>query len=153
MAFETKNQDILEKIDLHNRLRIGAAAPEITWKDGDMVKKLSKMNDAENYLLVFWSSSCSHCLRELPALHNKLKNNNTIKVVAVGLEEEDVYWKQESGKMANFEHAIALGKWENEYAKLYDIHQTPTYFILDQDKRIIAKPEDDIGVIEFLESN
>lgn len=154
LAFETKNQDILEKIDLHNRLRIGAAAPEITWKDGDLVKRLSDMNDAENYVLVFWSSSCSHCLRELPALHDKLKNNNTIKVVAVGLEEEeDVYWKQESGKMTNFEHAIALGKWENEYAKLYDIHQTPTYFILDRDKRIIAKPEDDKGVIEFLESN
>jgi len=153
LANETKNQDILAKIELHNRLRFGAIAPEITWKDGDSVQKLSEMEDAENYALIFWSSSCSHCLRELPALHSKLKNNESVRVVAIGLEDEDSIWKQESSRMPHFEHVIALGKWESEYAKLYDIHQTPTYFILDKDKRIIAKPEDDVSVIKFLESN
>ncbi len=153
LANETKNQDIIDKIELHSRLRFGATAPEITWKDGDSGQKLSEMEDAENYTLIFWSSSCSHCLRELPALHSKLKNNESVKVVAIGLEDEDITWKQESARMPHFEHVIALGKWESEYAKLYDIHQTPSYFILDKDKRIIAKPEDDVAVIKFLESN
>ena len=150
---ETKNQDIIDKIEMHNRLRFGATAPEITWKDGDSVQKLSDMEAAENYVLIFWSSSCSHCLRELPALHSKLKNNESVKVVAIGLEDEDITWKQESVRMPHFKHVIALGKWESKYAKLYDIHQTPSYFILDKDKRIIAKPEDDVTVIKFLRSN
>jgi thiol-disulfide isomerase/thioredoxin len=111
------------------------------------------MEGNENYVLVFWSSTCGHCLRELPALHKRLKNNTSIKVIAIGLEDDDIYWKMESEKLEDFEHAIALGKWDSEYADLYGIVSTPSYFILDKDKHIIAKPENDKGVIEFLEKN
>jgi len=150
LATKTDNQEILDKIEIYNRLRIGAVAPEIRWeKDGDG-KKLSSMGDAENYLLIFWSSTCSHCLKELPALHKRLEKNSNIKVIAVGLENDTLSWKKEVAKLPGFEHAIALGKWESEYAKLYDIHATPSYFILDSDKHIIAKPENDKEVVEFL---
>ena len=148
-AAET-NQEIMDKIAVYNRLRLGAIAPEITWKKGDTVEKLSNLDGAKNYILVFWSSTCGHCLKELPALHKKLKESLDIKVIAVGLEDDDLYWKIESEKLETFEHAIAMGKWESEYAKLYDIHATPSYFILDANKHIIAKPETDIEVVEFL---
>jgi len=72
-------------------------------------------------------------------------------VIAVGLEDNEMTWRLESEKLSNFEHAIALGKWESSYANLYDVHATPAYFILDSDKRIIAKPESDKDVVEFLE--
>lgn len=153
LATEAGNQEIVNQIEVHNRLRLGAIAPEIKWQKSSVQSSLSSLIGAENYIIVFWSSTCSHCLRELPALHSKLKNNQNVKVVAVGLEDDDITWEQESARMPHFEHAIALGKWESEYAKLYDIHQTPTYFILDTDKRFIAKPEDDVAVIKFLESN
>ena len=148
-AAET-NQEIMDKIAIYNRLRIGTSAPDITWKKGDSVEKLSNLNGAKNYVLVFWSSTCGHCLKELPALHKKLKENSDIQVIAVGLEDDVLSWKIESEKLETFEHAIALGKWESEYAKLYDIHATPSYFILDADKHIIAKPETDIEVVNFL---
>lgn len=148
-AAET-NQEIMDKIAVYNRLRLGAIAPEITWKKGDTVEKLSNLDGAKNYILVFWSSTCGHCLKELPALHKKLKESLDIKVIAVGLEDDDLYWKIESEKLETFEHAIAMGKWESEYAKLYDIHATPSYFILDANKHIIAKPETDIEVVDFL---
>lgn len=152
-ASTPENQIIVDDIELQNRLRIGAVAPEITWKDGANLRSLSKMEGNENYVLVFWSSTCGHCLRELPALHKRLKNNTSIKVIAIGLEDDDIYWKMESEKLEDFEHAIALGKWDSEYADLYGIVSTPSYFILDKDKHIIAKPENDKGVIEFLEKN
>jgi len=144
------NIEIINKIEIYNRLRLGAVAPEISWKKNGASEKLSKLNGAKNYVLVFWSSTCGHCLKELPALHKKLIENPDIKVIAVGLEDDDLSWKIESDKLEAFEHAIALGKWESEYAKLYDIHATPSYFILDADKHIIAKPETDIAVVEFL---
>lgn len=146
------NKDIVDKIEIYNRLRIGVTAPEITWQKGSQNKKLSALQGAENYVLIFWSSTCGHCLNELPALHKELKENNNVKVVAVGLENDDSTWIIESGRLPNFEHAIALGKWDSEYAELYDIHATPTYYILDMDKKIIAKPETDKEVVEFLKN-
>ena len=152
LATEAGNQEIVAQIEVHNRLRLGAIAPNIKWGKSPDEHELSMLEGAENYVLVFWSSTCSHCLRELPALHDELKNNENVKVVAVGLEDDDITWKQESARMPHFEHAIALGKWDSEYADLYAIDQTPTYFILDKDKKIIAKPENDKEIVEFLEN-
>jgi thiol-disulfide isomerase/thioredoxin len=147
------NKDIIKEIEVSTRLRIGAFAPELKWKEGDKNTSLSGLEEAKNYVLVFWSSTCGHCLKELPQLHKELKENNTIKVVAVGLENDEDSWNTESAKLDHFHHAIALGKWDSEYADLYDIHATPSYFILDADKKIIAKPETDKEVVEFLKSN
>lgn len=147
------NKEIIKEIEVHRRLRIGVTAPELKWKEGDKNATLSGLEAAENYVLVFWSSTCGHCLKELPQLHKELKENSTIKVVAVGLENDEYSWNTESAKLDHFHHAIALGKWDSEYADLYDIHATPSYFILDADKKIIAKPETDKEVIEFLKRN
>lgn len=140
------NKEIITNIETYNRLHLGAIAPEMTWKNGS----ISTLKGAKNYILVFWSSTCGHCLKELPALHKELSGNTNIKVVAIGLEDNDTYWNIESAKLPNFEHAIALGKWDSEYAALYNIQSTPSYFILDADKHIIAKPETDKDVVRFL---
>ncbi len=153
LAEGTNHQNVIDEIDIHNRLRLGAIAPEIEWRDGNTNKKLSDLNGSEYYMLVFWSSTCGHCLRDLPELYEGLNQRSNLIVVALGLEDDDVRWKIESAKFENFEHVLALGKWENEYAKLYDIGKTPTYFVLDKEKRIIAKLEDSNAVIRFLEEN
>lgn len=146
----TNNQKAISEIELNNRLRIGAIAPEITWKEGGTTKKLSTLSGAENYILIFWSSTCSHCLKEIPPLHEELKNYPATKVIAVGIEDNETTWKPESAKFPNFHHVLALGRWESEYADLYDIHKTPTFYLLDRNKRIIAKPESDREIVEFL---
>lgn len=151
LADATNNQKIMGEIETHNRLRIGAKAPELSWKNGNTVKRLDDLKGFENYIVIFWSSTCSHCLKELPALHQELKKNEAVQVIAVGLEDDDLTWRLESEKLGDFEHAIGLGKWESNFAKLYDIHATPTYFILNADKQIIAKPEGDRKVVEFFE--
>ncbi len=153
LAEDLGKKDIVEEIELHNRLRIGAIAPEISWKEENGTKKLSALEGSKNYILVFWSSTCSHCLKELPALHKELKKNENTTVIAVGMEDDSTTWSIEKVKLPNFKHAIALGKWESNYAKLYAINQTPTYFILDSNKRFIAKPENDKQVVEYLNKN
>ncbi|MBU2997770.1 TlpA family protein disulfide reductase [Cellulophaga baltica] len=151
LAVKTENIEIKAAIEAHNRLRLGEIAPEITWKSDKIAKKLSTLEGATNYVLIFWSSTCGHCLKELPALHKELKDKSGIKVVAVGLEDGTDTWDTAIAKLTAFEHAISLGKWDSTYAALYDIHATPTYYVLDKDKKIIAKPEDDKAVVEFLD--
>lgn len=152
LAEETNNLESKTTIETYNRLRFGEIAPEIVWNDSINKKELSTLEPAENYILIFWSSTCGHCLNELPALHKKLKENTTIKIIAIGLEDNSENWKIESKNLPDFEHVISLGKWDSEYADLYDIHSTPVYFVLDKDKRIIAKSENYKKVVEFLEN-
>ncbi len=152
LASQNGGQALIDEIELTSRLRIGALSPEITWIQDDKTSTLYGLEGVDHYVLVFWSSTCSHCLKELPILHKELMNYENIKVVAVGLEDDDTNWKQEIMNLPSFEHAIALGKWESDYAQLFGIKQTPTYFILDTNKRFVANPEDDKDVLKFLEN-
>ncbi len=51
LADSTNNQKIMGEIEIHNRLRIGAKAPELSWKDGNTVKKLNNLEGSENYIV------------------------------------------------------------------------------------------------------
>jgi len=127
-----------------------AVAPEISWTENDKIVSLSELSGAARYILIFWSSTCSHCLEELPALYQELANYKNTTVVAVGLEDDKIAWELEIKKLPNFKHALALGKWESEYAEVFDVQQTRTYFVLDMEKRFVAKPTDDKEVVIFL---
>ncbi len=153
LATVTKREDIMTKIEQESRIRIGSMPPEITWKEGGESKRLSTLTGWDNYLLIFWSSTCSHCLHELPLLHNYLESHTelSLKVIAVGLEDDDISWKKESAKLDGFTHVISLGKWQSKYSREYGIDHTPTFFILDKEKNLVAEPEDYKGVISYLE--
>jgi thiol-disulfide isomerase/thioredoxin len=150
LAITNGEQAIVDDIELTSRLRLGAISPELTWKENDALVNLSDLKETDHYILIFWSSTCSHCLKELPALHKELKNYKNNTVVAVGLEDDETNWNFEIKNLPNFKHALALGKWQSDYAQVFGIKQTPTYFVLDKDKRFIHKPKDDKEVISFL---
>jgi thiol-disulfide isomerase/thioredoxin len=119
---------------------IGRIAPDFSWKENGKDFQLSTLNDAKNYVLVFWSTECSHCLKEIPELHAFLQDKKDIKVVAFSMETTDLGWNSMKVSLPNWHHVLGLNKWRNTVARTYNINATPNYFILDADKRIIAKP-------------
>lgn len=64
-------------------------------------------------------------------------------MVAIGLEEEQskAGWQNIIENYPFFINIYGKDKWENAFARSYAVHATPTYFILDEDKNIIAKPD------------
>jgi thiol-disulfide isomerase/thioredoxin len=120
---------------------VGRIAPDFSWKENDKTLTLSKLEDAQNYLLIFWSTSCSHCLREVPEIHKFLKENKKVKVIAFSLEKDDFGWTEFKKTLPNWHHVLGLNKWQNKTARTYNIVSTPSYFVLNADKKIIAKPE------------
>ena len=129
---------------------VGRIAPDFSWKENGKALKLSTLNDAENYLLIFWSTTCSHCLREIPQIHKFLAGNEKVKVVAFSLEKDDFGWKNLKKTLPNWHHVLGLNKWENKTARTYQIFSTPSYFVLDKNKKIIAKPNELKDVKEFI---
>lgn len=122
---------------------VGRIAPDFSWKENGKNESLSNLKDGERYLLIFWSTGCSHCLEEIPHMYDFMKNQPTASVVAFGIEREEFEWNEYTKKLYGWHNVMGThpeNKWENEVVRTYQLQATPSYFILDKDKKIIALP-------------
>jgi thiol-disulfide isomerase/thioredoxin len=123
-----------------------AAADDETLKKDPYLGTFFNLHDikADYIILFFWEADCGHCKTATPELYKvyqSLKDKN-VKVVAVNLlggEEGKVKW-------INFVNEHGLYDWINcwnpydfGFKTIYDIATTPALFILDKDKKILAK--------------
>ncbi len=140
LANTTNNKVLAETITSYKNTSVGTKAPNFEIPLAENITSLHALEGAENYLVIFWSSGCGHCLAELPKVKELVSNKPNLKVVAFGLEEDDIKWSEEIKNYPNFTHVIGLGKWDNPIVKTYGVAATPAYFLLDKEKVIIAKP-------------
>lgn len=114
-------------------------------KEGDAtVKNMHDLDEADNYLVIFWSTTCSHCLEEIPELQKKVKTleKGQLKVIAIALDDFKYRWNDMTYDYPEFYHVFGEGKWNNPIGNSYNVMSTPSYFVLDKDKIIIKKPSD-----------
>ncbi len=134
------------KNGIQNQLKtaIGRTAPDFEFIFNKNISSLYKLSGYKYYVIVFWSTSCSHCLKEIPMFYDYIKDRPDTKVIAIGLETYDskANWESEIYDYHAFINVMGLGKWENSIARDYNIHTTPNYFILDTSKKILFKPYD-----------
>lgn len=121
---------------------IGTTAPEIVLTKDGRSTTLSELENSDFYIVAFWSTSCSHCLNDIPKLYEYTEKFVGLEVIAVALEDEREDFDKIRISMPNWIHVLGMNKWENEYATSYGINSTPSFFILDKQKQIIAKPEE-----------
>jgi thiol-disulfide isomerase/thioredoxin len=125
---------------------IGNKAPNLVWQEKGEGKSLYNLNlkDKKYYLVVFWSSTCTHCLKEMPVLQKYLEDKPEVQVIAIGLETEisKIGWVDEKFYYEDFIHILGENKYENKYVKDYGVNSTPNFFLLNSDKIIISKPYD-----------
>ncbi|WP_179318541.1 TlpA family protein disulfide reductase [Winogradskyella helgolandensis] len=140
LAKSTNNKVLEDMVISFKNTSIGSKAPDFEITIGNKTTSLHQLNNAENYLLIFWSSGCSHCLSELPKVKDMVVSKPNLKVVAYGLEDNARKWEKEKENYPDFIHQIGLEKWDNPIVQTYGISATPMYFILDASKTIIAKP-------------
>lgn len=156
IAEKLNDQTLLDMLIPFRNTSLGMIAPDFEMEvvqDGNSRKvKLSEYDVAEAYVIVFWSSVCSHCLEELPQLHDYISGfqDGKVKVIAFGLEDDVYRWKSETYNFPEFQHVVGLGKWENKTGNAYNVTSTPTYYVLGKNKEILAKPEDINALKTFL---
>lgn len=132
-------------------VEMGAAFPNYKFQSPTNTTSKSLYDvKADKKVIVFWSSTCSHCESELPKLlekYNDFKSKN-IQVIALSLDvDKDSYSK----KITAFPwiNDSELKGWNSSYVDTYNVHATPTYFILDANNKIINKPEHVGDVLEY----
>lgn len=138
LPLELQNKNFKVETLAKLQVVVGAIAPDFSLR---AAKKLSELTTHKNYIIVFWSSSCSHCKAQLPELYSYLKDAKNIQVIAVALEKDNVEWKKLTPLFKGWEHVLGTGKWQNTIARSYHVEATPTYILLNANKRILALPE------------
>ena len=117
------------------------------------IHQLSKIKSP--YTVVwFWDSDCGHCKTQTPKL-KKITDaapfKDSVTVYSVNIEYETPGFKK-------FVKETGLDNWTNvsdtthqsRFRDFYDIYSTPVMYLLDKDKKIIAKRLDPEGLYDFL---
>ncbi len=109
--------------------------------------------NAPYIIICFWDPTCSHCREEVPkmdSLYNAKWKKEGVKMYGVLTEtKEFTKWREFINKynLQSWINVYQTGEQKKidddakkpSYKQLYDVTQTPTLYLLDRDKRIIAK--------------
>jgi hypothetical protein len=108
--------------------------------------------DAAYTIVCFWDPTCGHCREEVPKLDSMFQHKwrqQGVKMFAVLTENEKEKWLQfiHEKNLKGWIHVYQTPEQKKEesdsqrpgYRQLYDVTQTPTLYLLDREKRIIAK--------------
>ncbi len=131
---------------------IGQPAPNLEMTDtSGNIRSLYEI--PANFILVcFWDPTCSHCKEIIPkvdSIYQAKWKYEGLQVYAVMVDGGQENWR-------NFIRAHNLEDWVNvyqttaqhdtvaaagrpDYRQLYDVYQTPVLYLLDKEKRIVAK--------------
>ncbi|MFN0083685.1 MAG: redoxin domain-containing protein [Ferruginibacter sp.] len=133
---------------------IGEKAADMQFVDTAGIQTSLYNVDAPYTVVVFWDPSCGHCKQELPRIDSIYRANwqkKNVKIYAVLSESEKM-----KPEWLSYIREHNIGHWINvyqtkssldletkeqrpSYRQLYDVVLTPTLYLLDKDKRIVAK--------------
>lgn len=133
---------------------IGKKAPALFGTDTlGTVVNLEKIN-AKFIVLYFYDPDCGHCRKKTPVLKDLYPEDFTSR----GIEVLSVCTITDQNKWKKFvrEHKIpwidmADPNLRCNFRSEYNINTTPKLFILDQDKKIIAKQLDVEQIVDFID--
>ncbi|MFN8153115.1 MAG: DUF5106 domain-containing protein [Bacteroidia bacterium] len=131
---------------------------------GKKVKNLILQDSTGNYqalysvnspytVLFFWDPDCGHCKKATPkvkAYYDKVKTKG-VQIFAVCTEVEMEKWKNFIKEYKLDWINVADPKLQNNFRIEFDIKTTPQIFILDKDKKIIAKKIDEETLEKILD--
>lgn len=106
-------------------------------------------------ILAFWEPSCGHCKKEIPHLKSAILDQYSkygVKVFAVYVQVDPDPWKEfiEEHQLEDFIN-VYDPYGSSHYRQFYHIKSTPTLFVLDKDKKIIAKKLGVEQIADFLD--
>ena len=138
-----RKSELENRMELIKKLAIGKVAPD--FEATDINGKTVKLSDisSKKTILVFWASWCPHCTDMMPVLKEYYNANSReeLEIIAISVDsQEEEYQEAVKTHTGDWINIAELKGWNGAIVEEYGIHATPTVFILDQEKTILAKP-------------
>jgi peroxiredoxin len=135
---------------------IGNIAPELKLQDSEGNFYSLRQVNAPYTLLYFWEPDCSHCQKTTPALNKDLYQvlkNKGVDIYAVLTQNNKEKWMKaiQEYKIQEWTNVWDPGYTSN-FRRLYDVTSTPIIYILDKNKKIVAKRLDVDSSLKFLKA-
>jgi peroxiredoxin len=142
-ATDEAMKKIRENVAFAEHNLIGKIAPDLTLEniDGEHVN-LHKIQSKITIVLIY-EPDCSHCKEFVPQLYNDVYQqfkNKGLKVFAIYSMDKKEEWTEFLTKHNLYDW---INVWDenhiSQFKILYDARKTPAVYILDENKKIIAK--------------
>lgn len=140
--------NVSDKLEQYRAMKIGKTATDFSFPADLLAKEYAnnlpqKLSDikTEYKLVVFGSSWCTTCAKELPQivpLYNKWRQSG-LEVVFVSLDVE----KEMFHRFASYFPFVSVcdyQKWDSPIVKSYYVSGTPTMYLLDKNHKILLRP-------------
>lgn len=155
-ADTTTMKKIKEEVFLTKPNLIGKKAPELIMESNTGNFESLHQLTAKYTILIFWEPNCGHCKKEVPTIYNDVFvpfMDQDIQVLAVNIDDDKEEWDKfiEEHELAGWLHV-----WDPSnstgFRYKYNVKSTPLVYLLDKDKKIIAKRIDSKGLALLLGS-
>lgn len=154
-ANESLKGNLQERADQLRKSQIGKVAPNLIMLDQNLKRKSLYGLNNKFTVLYFYDPDCGHCKKETPKLDSFYKTTKyDVEVFAVCADTSMVKMKKYiSDYDLSWVSVNGPRSVTPNYHQLYDATTTPSIYILDDKKKIIAKKFPDSGKIEeFLDN-
>jgi Domain of unknown function (DUF5106)/Thioredoxin-like len=131
---------------------IGQPAPNLEMVDSTGALRPLYGVDAKFTVICFWDPTCSHCKETVPKVDSIFKakwQKEGVKIYGVMVDGGKEAWLQfiKDHNLTDWTHVYETKEHQDAtekagqpgYRQLYDVYETPILYLLDKDKRIIAK--------------
>ena len=148
---EEQYNELLSIAEFNSRARVGSIAKNISGKtifdqDFDLYSIDNKFT-----IVYFWSYTCDHCRENLGGLKSFLDENPDFSMVAVSVKGDLKKIKNivKKNKISGYFYHDGL-EWDCPYVDDYAVTATPSFYLLDKDKKIVFKPFDFKELVNFV---
>lgn len=144
---------IAERIAFMESTAKGASAPDFTLTDLNGKEVSLSQIDAKLIIIDFWASWCGPCRLNNPSLRAIYEqyHQKGLEVVGISLDTKRANWSEAVEKdQLEWINLSSLEGWKCPVAKLYNVTEVPTMFVLDADRNIVAKGLRDKQLSDFI---
>lgn len=138
--------ELRAKVKALMQVSVGSTAPDVDLNDRGVITPLSKLVKANTYTaLFFYSSTCEHCHAQMPMLKKDRARflAKGFRVIGIALDVDSVdFLKSIEENAIPWKCYSEFNGWGSKAAQAFMIKATPSFFLLDDKMRIVAKPVD-----------
>jgi peroxiredoxin len=131
------------RMEGYKKMVAGATAPDFAARDTDGKNHILSEIPNPYTLVVFWASTCGHCRDLIPELRQWYMEENTldVEVVSISIDSSTAlfrnYVTEEPMPWITVHDPAG---WQGRVASLYQVYATPSLFLVDRERTILARP-------------
>ena len=152
-ADDEQTKEINDIAESFVRMKIGCQVPDIQSVTIENQKFDLYSIDKKYTVIVFWSYSCPHCRDLISKIGRFARENKDFAIVTVNVSGEfkKVRRLLKKAHLSECYNLFELEGWRSEVVDNYAVDTTPSMFLLDKNKIIIAKPFDIEEIVNIIE--